>query len=61
MPLHPLAGKPAPRELLIDVAKLEAAYYERRPDLADPSQRVAFGKWRDEFCRQLREGFTRMQ
>src|ERR1700757_2688118 len=43
MPLHPLAGTPAPRDTLIDVAKLEAAYYERLPDLADPNQRVAFG------------------
>src|ERR1700757_4400028 len=43
MPLHPLAGTPAPRDTLIDVAKLEAAYYERRPDVADPNQLVAFG------------------
>ena len=28
---------------MIDVAKLEAAYYERKPDLADANQRVAFG------------------
>jgi phosphoglucomutase len=43
MAIHPLAGKPAPAELLIDVAKLERAYYERRPDPADPRQRVSFG------------------
>ncbi len=43
MALHPLAGKPAPRELLLDVGRLERAYYERRTDLADPNQRVAFG------------------
>src|SRR5262245_11086915 len=43
MPLHPLAGKPAPKDLLIDVAKLERAYYERKPDLADAAQRVQFG------------------
>jgi phosphoglucomutase len=41
--LSPLAGKPAPRELLVDLAALERAYYDRRPDLADPAQRVAFG------------------
>ena len=40
---HPLAGKPAPPELLIDVAALERAYYERVPDFANPLQRVAFG------------------
>jgi len=43
MPLHALAGKPAPPELLIDVAALERAYYETEPDLTDPAQRVAFG------------------
>jgi len=43
MPIHPLAGKPAPRDLLIDVAKLEAEYHARRPDMADLNQRVQFG------------------
>jgi phosphoglucomutase len=43
MPVSPLAGKPAPQELLIDVAGLERAYYQRRPDPGDPEQRVAFG------------------
>jgi phosphoglucomutase len=43
MTISPLAGKPAPAELLIDVSRLEQAYYERRPDLSDPQQRVAFG------------------
>ncbi|MBV8554262.1 MAG: alpha-D-glucose phosphate-specific phosphoglucomutase [Planctomycetaceae bacterium] len=43
MALSPLAGKPAPAKLLIDVAGLEREYHERRPDLADASQRVAFG------------------
>ncbi len=43
MAVHPLAGKPAPAELLIDVARLERAYHERKPDLADPTQRVSFG------------------
>lgn len=43
MPLSPLAGKPAPRELLTDLAKLEREYYERRPDPADPNQSVSFG------------------
>ncbi len=43
MPLHPLAGKPAPHDSLIDVAALLRAYAERRPDVTDPSQLVAFG------------------
>ena len=43
MPVHPLAGKPAPPELLIDVAQLEREYHERRPDPSDPRQRVSFG------------------
>jgi phosphoglucomutase len=43
MAISPLAGKPAPRELLIDVARLEREYYKRKPDPADPNQRVAFG------------------
>jgi phosphoglucomutase len=41
--VHPLAGKPAPREALVDVAKLRRLYFEERPDPADPQQRVAFG------------------
>jgi phosphoglucomutase len=41
--LSPLAGKPAPREILIDPARLEHEYYERTPDLSDPGQLVAFG------------------
>ena len=41
--LSPLAGKPAPRELLVDLARLEREYYERRPDVDDPNQLVSFG------------------
>jgi len=41
--LSPLAGKPAPREMLIDVTRLEKEYFERRPDLSDPNQLVSFG------------------
>jgi phosphoglucomutase len=43
MSVHPLAGRPAPADLLIDVAALERDYYQRRPDLADPNQLVSFG------------------
>ena len=43
MPISPLAGKPAPRDMLIDVAALLREYHERKPDLSDPTQLVAFG------------------
>jgi phosphoglucomutase len=43
MRISPLAGKPAPKELLVDVARLEREYYDRKPDLEDPNQRVSFG------------------
>jgi phosphoglucomutase len=43
MAIHPLAGKPAPAELLIDVMKLDREYYERKPDVGDPRQLVSFG------------------
>ncbi|HEU5195860.1 MAG TPA: phosphoglucomutase (alpha-D-glucose-1,6-bisphosphate-dependent) [Methylomirabilota bacterium] len=43
MSLSPLAGKPAPADILVDLAALERAYYERRPSMDDPAQRVAFG------------------
>jgi phosphoglucomutase len=39
----PLAGKLAPKEILVDVARLERDYFERRPDAADPNQLVSFG------------------
>ena len=39
----PLAGKPAPQDLLVDVARLANAYYTGIPDPSVPSQRVAFG------------------
>src|SRR5713226_6100333 len=43
MGISPLAGKPAPRELLIDLTRLEREYFERQPDMADPNQLVSFG------------------
>ena len=36
-------GQPAPRELLIDPARLQQEYYRLRPDPAEPGQRVSFG------------------
>jgi phosphoglucomutase len=41
--VSPLAGRPAPKEMLIDVSRLEREYLERQPELSDPNQRVAFG------------------
>jgi phosphoglucomutase len=43
MAISPLAGHPAPKEMLVDLAGLERAYYERQPDVGDPSQMVSFG------------------
>jgi len=43
MPINPLAGKPAPADLLIDPAKLERQYFEKKPDPSDPTQLVSFG------------------
>ena len=43
MATSPLAGKPAPPEMLVDLGRLEREYYERRPDLDDPDQLVSFG------------------
>ncbi len=41
--ISPLAGKLAPKEMLVDLARLEWEYFERRPDLNDPNQMVSFG------------------
>ena len=43
MTIHPLAAKPPPQELLIDVGNLRREYYARKPDFADGAQRVGFG------------------
>ncbi len=41
--LSPLAGKPAPASILVDVPRLIAAYYAQRPDPSVAAQRVVFG------------------
>jgi phosphoglucomutase len=41
--IHPGAGKPAPKDILIDVEALRAQYAAEHPDPRDPAQRVAFG------------------
>jgi phosphoglucomutase len=43
MALSPLAGKPAPKNLLVDLARLERDYHERKPDMSDATQLVSFG------------------
>ncbi len=43
MPIHELAGKPAPRSMLANIPRLVSAYYTHKPDVSDPGQRVAFG------------------
>ncbi len=43
MARHPLAGKPAPNEILVNTPRLLSRYYETTPDPSDPGQRVAFG------------------
>src|SRR5664279_6184872 len=43
MVVSELAGRPAEPGLLIDVDRLVGAYFDRRPDPAIPSERVAFG------------------
>ena len=41
--INPLAGQPAPAEVLIDPQKLREEYYRRRPDAGNPAERVSFG------------------
>jgi len=41
--ISPLAGKPAPKSMLVDLARLEREYHERKLDLSDPNQLVSFG------------------
>jgi phosphoglucomutase len=41
--INPLAGKPAPRSLLVNIPRLVTAYFAMVPDPAIATQRVAFG------------------
>ncbi len=43
MKLNPLAGKPAPLSILVNVPRLITAYYKEIPDPSIGTQRVAFG------------------
>lgn len=43
MSTHPLAGKPAPDSMLVNIPRLIAAYYTEKPDPSDENQAVSFG------------------
>ena len=43
MNIHELAGKAAPRSMLVDVSRLVSTYYTYKPDVSDPAQKVVFG------------------
>ncbi len=43
MPIHPLAGKPAPLEALVNIPRLISSYYTLHPDPQNPDQSVVFG------------------
>jgi phosphoglucomutase len=43
MPLSPLAGQPAPRELLTNIPLLVSQYYTEHPDASNPAQQISFG------------------
>jgi phosphoglucomutase len=43
MPISPLAGKPAPGSMLLNVPRAVTAYYMLIPDESEPTQRVRFG------------------
>jgi phosphoglucomutase len=43
MKISPLAGKPAPEGILVNVPRLVTAYYAETPDPTVPAQRVSFG------------------
>jgi phosphoglucomutase len=43
MGISPLAGKPAPRGMLVDLARLEREYYAHKPDPDNAVERVSFG------------------
>src|SRR4029434_10200519 len=43
MTISPLAGKAAPKDILVDLVRLEREYYTCWPDMEDPTQQVSFG------------------
>ncbi|WP_446008427.1 phosphoglucomutase (alpha-D-glucose-1,6-bisphosphate-dependent) [Candidatus Electrothrix sp.] len=43
MSTHPLAGKPAPKSILVNVPELISAYFTVKPDIREAAQRISFG------------------
>ena len=43
MSIHLLAGKKAPKSILVNIPRLISAYYVNRPDSSEPTQKVTFG------------------
>ncbi len=43
MALHSLAGKPAPKEILVNIPGLISAYYTHKPEAGNPAHQVSFG------------------
>jgi len=43
MAIHSLAGKKAPKNMLVNIPRLVSAYYVNSPDVNEPAQRVVFG------------------
>ncbi|OHB89536.1 MAG: phosphoglucomutase, alpha-D-glucose phosphate-specific [Planctomycetes bacterium RIFCSPHIGHO2_02_FULL_40_12] len=43
MNIHELAGKPVPRELLVNIPQLLSAYYVHKPDTDNPHNMISFG------------------
>ena len=43
--VSPLAGKPAPKEMLVDLARLERQYYERQPDIEVIAPAPVWSSW----------------
>ena len=43
MKIHPLAGKPAPQQILENIPRLVAAYYTNKPDTREINQKISFG------------------
>ncbi len=43
MSTHHLAGKPAPKSILVNVPELISAYFTRKPDVQQAAERVSFG------------------
>ena len=43
MTISPLAGKPASRDMLVNLGRLEREYYAHTPDPENPAERVSFG------------------